>query len=470
MDEKRRKEKMRTVDFAAFSEQDRRCTELFFPEPSRFGRVGDDTFGDRGLLGNQMSSIVLLENGQYRIYLTRRVWRESVPPILETGYADLGCLCAGAPLEENFSPLKYANLPDGIATSQPTVLRRQGQFELFVWIYGRGMIRYVKGHSPDGICFFIENLESPCLYHPSDSAVRQSAATDGLLTVADGLTRRSVSVPAELLRLRSNDATTVVCDGKSGEYRMFSVSLLSMAETPERRIAYDNAPGWMRVIHRRISSDGLHWSPPEVVLAPDRLDPVDLQFYALNQLDTERGMVGVAGYYRVAAQTIDCLPVISFDGGRRVQRPLQPWQLRGVSEDPSVKLLFPGGIFQQEDEIVWCATAFHYLHNESGKLPPAAHRNSIMLYRQPLARWCGLAVAAGETSARLLTPPICWRHCRLEAENPERSRVVLCDVTGKPRREVTPAPNGEIALEPAEWKRLEIHFTHPVYQLQLLEE
>jgi hypothetical protein len=70
----------------------------------------------------------------------------------------------------------------------------------------------------------------------------------------------------------------------------------------------------IRVIERRVSEDGLQWSPGEVVVAPDSNDYADLQFYYLSVTFTEFGRVGMLGHYRVNAQTMDIEFCFSSDG------------------------------------------------------------------------------------------------------------------------------------------------------------
>ena len=60
----------------------------------------------------------------------------------------------------------------------------------------------------------------------------------------------------------------------------------SLPAFPGGLSTYDIGDGSVRIICRRTSHDGLHWSsPPEVVLSPDWRDPGDTQFMELNPVE-----------------------------------------------------------------------------------------------------------------------------------------------------------------------------------------
>ncbi len=61
----------------------------------------------------------------------------------------------------------------------------------------------------------------------------------------------------------------------------------------------------IRIIQRRISNDGIHWSAPQQILMRDEKDPFDLQFYYLFVTYTEKGRIGILGHYRSDPGTQD---------------------------------------------------------------------------------------------------------------------------------------------------------------------
>jgi hypothetical protein len=241
-------------------------------------------------------------------------------------------LSAGEPVD---APLAIGNLPEGWRPVQPVhVALPEGRHRLYFWAHGPGVIRYLAAESDDGRRYRVLDPHRPCLYHPSDRAVAGEAAAEAGLT---RFARKSSSLPqgepAAAARLISNDATNVY-RLPDGRYEMYSVGLIDVPEGDPRSIAHDNAPGLIRVIDRRTSEDGLHWSDRQRVLVPDGDDPIDQQFYYLAVTHTERGRVGMLGHYRVGAQTMDLEWCFSKDG-IAWERPLRaPWIRRGRPGEP----------------------------------------------------------------------------------------------------------------------------------------
>ena len=78
---------------------------------------------------------------------------------------------------------------------------------------------------------------------------------------------------------------------------------------------YDIADGGVRIIGRRTSPDGIHWSnPTELVLTPDWRDPADTQFMELNPLEYPGGYIAVVTVYHNHTQNIDLQWAASRDG------------------------------------------------------------------------------------------------------------------------------------------------------------
>ena len=196
------------------------------------------------------------------------------------------------------------------------------------------MHRYLAAEANDGRRFRVLDPLRPCLYHPHDRAVGGAAAAEAGLGRLRGKVARPMSgEPPAPARLISNDATNVY-RLPDGTFEMYSVALLEVPEDDPRTIAHDNAPGWVRVIDRYASEDGLRWSDRRRVLVPDRDDPIDQQFYYLAVTYTERGRVGMLGHYRVEAQTMDLEWCVSEDG-IAWERPLrEPWLRRGGPGEP----------------------------------------------------------------------------------------------------------------------------------------
>lgn len=448
-----------------------RCA-VTFPEPEIIGFTGCEGYGDTALFGNQMASVVRLDDGSYRVYLTRRLWFADRTTRMAAGYIDTPSLSVWPEIGDSFKPLRLEGIPEGVSTAQPYVLRRDGRFELFFWIHGAGLIRYVKAVGSDGIGFRVVNLADPCLYHPADQAVRTDGSADGFLTVKENL-QQAGTVDVALTRKISNDATTLHFDPLTGAYVMYSVLLLNSANAPERRVDFDNAPGWLRVIHRRTSTDGVAWSDAEIVLLPEAHERPDLQFYALQSLRQSDRVCGVAGYYPVRDQVMELEPMVSADG-RHWKRGYQPWSIRERIPgcDWPVMMLFPGGMIEADGWIWLNATAFIIRHNQSGKLAPHEYRQESLILRQRSDRWAGLVNRDG--IGEIITAPLRYEPCVICADDPAEVKVELLSPYGNEL-----AGNGGVAPDGAvvfadgadvryrgDWVRFRLRFGTTVYNLQ----
>ena len=78
---------------------------------------------------------------------------------------------------------------------------------------------------------------------------------------------------------------------------------------------YDIADGGLRLIGRRTSRDGLHWSDPtQLVMTPDWRDPADTQFMELCPLKVPGGYVATLTVYHTHTQRLDLQWAASRDG------------------------------------------------------------------------------------------------------------------------------------------------------------
>lgn len=155
----------------------------------------------------------------------------------------------------------------------------------------------------------------------------------GLKRMAKKASTRPEGEPAASVKLLSNDATNVY-QLPDGRFEMYSVGLVEVAKNDPRYMAHDNAAGWIRVIDRYASEDGLNWTDRRRVLVPDASNPVDQQFYYLAVTYTPQGRVGMLGHYRVEAQTMDIEWCFSKDG-IQWERPVRgPWIPRGQPGEP----------------------------------------------------------------------------------------------------------------------------------------
>jgi hypothetical protein len=255
-----------------------------------------------------------------------------------------------------------------------------GTHRLYFWAHGPGVIRYLAADSDDGRRYRVVDPLRPCLYHPSERAVGGQAAEEaGLTRLAKKQARPEGGERLAPGRLLSNDATNVYVR-PDGRFEMYSVALLEVPRDDPRAIAHDNAPGWVRVIDRYVSDDGLDWTDRRRVLVPDARDPVDQQFYYLSVTPTEQGLVGLLGHYRVQAQTMDLEWCHSRDG-IRWERPLRrAWIPRGRPGEPDSYGIYASHALVQHEGRWWLFyTGVNAAHN--GKDAHGEPGSVVMLAR-----------------------------------------------------------------------------------------
>lgn len=263
------------------------------------------------------------------------------------------------------APFAIGNLPDEWRPVQPVHLRLpSGRHRLYFWAHGPGVVRYLAAESDDGRRYRVLDPRRPCLYHPMDRAVPgEVAAAAGLKRLAKRAPTRPAGEPAAPARLISNDATNVY-QLADGSFEMYSVALVEVDKDDPAYIAHDNAAGWVRVIDRYASEDGLDWTDRRRVIARDEQDPPDQQFYYLAVTHTPKGRVGMLGHYRVEAQTMDLEWCFSSDG-ITWERPLRKaWIERGQPGEPDCYGIYaPHAVVQRERQWHLLYTGVNSAHN-----------------------------------------------------------------------------------------------------------
>jgi hypothetical protein len=257
-------------------------------------------------------------------------WAEGAPGKAMTH--QVAELSEGEPAD---APFAIGNLPRDWRPVQVVHLQlASGKHRIYFWAHGPKVVRYLAAESDDGRRYRVLDPHRPCLYHPADRAVSGEALAEiGLKRMAKKASTRPEGEPAASVKLLSNDATNVY-QLPDGRFEMYSVGLVEVAKNDPRYMAHDNAAGWIRVIDRYASEDGLNWTDRRRVLVPDASDPVDQQFYYLAVTYTPQGRVGMLGHYRVEAQTMDIEWCFSKDG-IQWERPVRgPWIPRGQPGEP----------------------------------------------------------------------------------------------------------------------------------------
>ena len=242
-------------------------------------------------------------------------------------WREVRAVCSSGEADRD-AELAIGGMPEGSHPVQVVTLRLQdGRTRLYFWAHDGGVVRYLAADSIDDSAkrFQVVNALEPCLYHPADRAV------DGKTAAEAGLTRRAKQkatpekgeplAPANLI---SNDATNVY-QLADGSFEMYSVALVQVEEGDPRYAPQDNLKGYVRVIDRYTSDDGLRWRNRQRIVDRDENDPIDQQFYFLSVTYTERGRIGMLGHYRLDSQAIDIEPCFSSDG-ITWERPMRrPW-------------------------------------------------------------------------------------------------------------------------------------------------
>ncbi len=319
-----------------------------------------------------------LENGRWRL------WYSSFGPGVPMNVARAEGV-PGEPLERHVAvlsegepadaPFSIGNLPQGWRPVQVVHLRlADGRDRIYFWAHGPDLHRYLAAESDDGRRYRVLDPRRPCLYHPFDRAVDgKVAAAAGLKRLAGRKSNRPEGEPAAPVELISNDATNVY-QLPDGSFEMYSVALVEVAKDDPRYIAHDNAAGWLRVIDRYASRDGLHWTDRRRVIERDELDPTDQQFYFLSVTYTPRGRVGLLGHYRVEAQTMDLEWCFSSDG-LSWRRPCRTaWIPRGQPGQPdSYGIYAPHDLVHHDGRWFLFYTGVNSAHNgKHSHGPPTA--------------------------------------------------------------------------------------------------
>jgi hypothetical protein len=404
--------------------------------------VGEGAWGEAHV-ATFCSSIVRLDDGRYRMYYTATSTDRSEMWIAVAESAD-GLSWHKPPLGQHAvdgqptNRIVFQGLEDQHAVVQPQVLRLpDGRWRIYFWRHAPRNLRYLVAHSEDGLRWHLDDPPCTALVHPN--VLGPESATDGW-TPGRQLRGAIGEDPWQLKALRTNDASYVYYNASCDRYEVYAPWLVPAV--PDRRVEADNAPGWHRYIHRRVSDDGLHWSAPELILVPDARDPWDLQFYYLAVQWHEDWMIGSLGHYRVEAeqQTQDLALTFSRDG-RTWHRPLRggfiPRQAAAVptpgalaDPTPDAMGVYAPNAWIDEGETWLCLySGTHLPHNRAWG--DAARPRPIMGARWSKHRFVGLE--AGRVPGGFLTEPFYPQGevISLDADLRGWLRAELCDVFGR---------------------------------------
>ncbi len=282
-------------------------------------------------------------------------------------------------------PFAIGNLPEEWNPTQVVHIRlRNGRNRVYFWAHGPQILRYLAADSDDGRRYRVVDPHRPVLYHPSDRAARGVPSPDGAILYKKPSPERPPHDPIAPARLISNDSTFVY-QLSDGSFEMYSVALVPVAKDDPAYIAHDNAAGFVRVIDRYRSEDGLSFEDRQRILQRDADDPADLQFYYLAVTYTPKGRVGMLGHYRVQAQTMDIEWCFSSDGATW-QRPFRKaWIPRGDETQPDSYGIYPPScLVQRGDRYHLFYTAVNSAHNRKHSHGPP---RSVVMYATTDSIW-----------------------------------------------------------------------------------
>ena len=256
------------------------------------------------------------ENGGYRIWYSRCHLREIK---FCFGYIDtdaglniLRNTVAQISRQPQDSGLHILGLPEDWQLMQPVHIRLgDGRERLYFWAHSRSIHRFFVAESTDGINFYVPDHRRPLFYHPNDRAVPFEELKHSELTIyCNREFTPEPDEPAATADLLMNDATNVY-QLEDGSFELYAAQVLTRKVLPGKQ---EPLEPYLRTIQRRTSTDGIHWSRPQIVLQPDADDDYDLQFYYLSVTHTPEGRLGLLGHYHSDPGIMDIEFCYSADG------------------------------------------------------------------------------------------------------------------------------------------------------------
>ncbi len=320
---------------------------------------------------NFMSSVEPLENDRWRI------WYCANSPL--KGYIGMA-IAEGVPGEKmtktravlsdgepEDAPLAIGNVPKNWRLVCPTHIRlKNGRHRLYFFAEGRikGKVaqRYLVAESDDGRRYRVIDPERPVLY-----------------TVWDNTTNKKFYPGQKLEDILTNDGA-VVYQLPDGTFEMYAQALEPIDKSDPRYVAHDNIKGSVRFIDRFTSEDGVRFDRRQrKVLAPDKDDPIDTQFYMLTVTHTPRGRVGLLGWYRVQAGYMEMQYTFSKDGVHW-ERVRHPWIKRGEPGEPdSVTIYQPESMVYHQNKWWLFYPAVNYTHSTVEAIKPGEQKRSVIM-------------------------------------------------------------------------------------------
>jgi hypothetical protein len=395
-------------------------TVLRSPLPDKQAKHGVSSF---------LGTVQKLEDGTYRLFYT--VWAYKATGVARSrdGHSwelpDLGQRLIDG---KDSNLLRVEGLPEGASTLAASVLPLgAGRWRMY-FLTDAGGLGYRAAESDDGLHWKLIELPEPVFLHPSALGDLFDWKAGGVNWQRAGERGLSPQELAPRKRLLANDSPVVYRDPLSGRYELYTPSLLPNPPGSARHVSFDNAPGVLRAIQRRLSADGLRWADPELLLVPDGKDPMDLQFYQLAQFRHEGWRVGMLGHYRVPDQTTDLELTFSTDG-RTWERPLRGgWVPRGGPGEPDHFAVYPPRdvVDLSDGKALLLYTGAPAKHN--------ATPNVLRIMAGEFVKHRLVGIAAGSVPGLYQSRPFILTHAELTVDGDLRGplRAEVCNAFGEP--------------------------------------
>ena len=309
---------------------------------------------------------------------------------------------------------------------QPQVLHlADNVWYMYFWKHKEGHCRYLRAESRDGLNWAVVDFDNPVLYHPNDQGLYAWAMGTSLRKIKNlQITRKEAE---KHLKLISNDATYVYYNEYLKRFECYSVWLHPEVRERSRYKGEAGKPkGIIRFIHKRVSSDGINWSYPEVILLPDYRDPWDLQFYYLSVQWHDKWLIGNLGYYRTeeGQDTTDMDLCFSKDG-QSWHRPVRGGFIPRVENKPDAMGIYaPNTWIDKGNKWLCLYTGTPDPHDED------IHRASIMGATFDKNRFVGLQ--AGKVTGGFLSDVFILQNANIKVDACIKGwmRAEICDAFG----------------------------------------
>ena len=209
------------------------------------------------------------------------------------------------------------------------------------------------------------------------------------------------------LSLETSDSIFVFTDMGAPYAAYHKTSLPSF---PGAHVPYDIGSGEIRVLVRRTSEDGFHWSnPPEILMTPDWRDAHDTQFMDMGPLRQGRGYVATVTVYHALSATIDIQFAGSPDGLRWWRPARRPCVANRSLGDYGGGMFWPmRKMIEADGRLYLYFCAMQGLHGDLYETRQNAYLDYGALCRVSWEKgrlWAATPAAGGPTEAHLTCRP-----------------------------------------------------------------